>query len=272
MKKIISTLLIIISIQNVSNAQMSAGFFSVTASNNYTPTGTKAWATNFNGLYGMITNLMPNELTQGLQFNGFGFNIPAASQIVGVQAILTYSVLPITSGISILKDSIVQLMVNNLPVGNNLGGVHNFTTVVTTFTYGDPVSTWGATLTPAAVNATNFGFVSNLKSIGTAVSQVGVEKTQLQSAKMKIYYVSTTGVIESQTAVAKSFSYNNILNVNDADANTLIEIYTIEGKKVKEAVIERNEEKIDLSYLKPGLYIYQYTQNKEKVSGKFIIN
>lgn len=270
MKKLIVLSFLITSI--TAQAQMSAGFFSVTASSNYNAVGTKTWNTPGFGSNGFMTALEPAELTTGLHFHGFGFNIPTASAIVGAEAILTFCVMPQTSGNAILKDSIIQLMVNNVSVGNNLGGVHNFTPIVTTFTYGDPQSTWGASLTPAVVNATNFGFVSNLKSIGTATAFVGQEKSVSQSAKMKIYYVSTTGVIESQTSAASAYSFNQVLTIKNAELNSKIEIYSITGTKVKETIIERENEKINLEDLSKGIYIYRIRESKNEVTGKIILD
>lgn len=216
-------------------------------------------------------NILPGALTHGLHFHGFGFNIPAASQIVGVEAVLSYCVMPSSAGNSILKDTIVQLVVNNTPTGSNLGGVHNFTPIVTTHTYGDPASTWSVNLTPADINASNFGFVSHLKSVGTATTFADIEMSQSQSPKMKIYYVSTTGIIESQTSSASSFYYGEILHVKDVYEDTKLEVFNLEGKLVYQTVVEKDQTRVDLGKLGTGVYFCRMMLGKKEMIQKILV-
>ncbi len=269
MKKTILLFLLVLGLS--SKAQLSAGFFSATATSSITTTGTHTWSIPGSGVYGMAFNILPGTLTQGLHFEGFGFNIPAASQIVGVEAVLSYCVMPSSSGNAIMKDSIVQLVVNNVPVGANQGCVHNFTPIVTTHTYGDPSNTWSVNLTPADVNAATFGFVSHLKSIGTATAFADIEMSQSQSPKMKIYYVSTTGVIESQTSVASSYYYGHSLYIKDVYEDTNLEVFNLEGRKVYETKVEKDQTRVDLGKLGTGVYFCRMMLGKKELVQKILI-
>lgn len=264
-------LLFILALGFGAKAQLSAGFFTATASSSITTAGTHTWSMPGGGTYGMAFNILPGSLTHGLHVHGFGFNIPAASQIVGVEAVLSYCVMPTSSGNTIMKDSIVKLVVNNLPVGANQGCVHNFTPIVTTHTYGDPSSTWSVNLTPADVNASTFGFVSYLKSIGTATSFATIEKSQSMSPKMKVYYVSTTGVIESQTSTAGSYYYSQTLYVKDVYEDTKLEVFNLEGRRVYETIVEKDQTRVDLGKLQTGVYFCKMMLGKKEMIQKILV-
>lgn len=271
MKKISLLFLFIIGISSSHKAQLSAGFFTATTSSSISTTGTHTWSLPGGGTYGMAFNIQPGTLTHGLHVHGFGFNIPTASQIVGVEAVLSYCVMPTSSGNAILKDSVVKLVVNNIAVGANQGCVHNFTPVVSTHTYGDPASTWSVALSPADVNAASFGFVSHLKSIGTATSFATIEKSQSMSPKMKIHYVSTTGIIESQTSTAGSYYYSQILYVKDVYEDTKLEVFNLEGKRVYEAIVEKDQTRVDLGTLQPGVYFCRMMLGKKEMVQKILV-
>ena len=271
MKKIFICLAFIIGSTSIQKAQLSAGFFTATAASAITSPGTHSWNIPGGGIYGMATNIVPGTLTHGLHFYGFGFNIPTASNIVGVETTLTYCVMPTSGGNAILKDTIVKLVVNNVPVGANQGCIHNFTPMVTSQTYGDPSSTWSVALTPADVNASTFGFVSYLKSIGTATCFAGVEKSAAQAAKMKVYYVSTTGIIESQTAISKSFYYSKTLHICDVLEDTNLQIFDLEGKVVYETIVEKDQTRVDLGKLQTGVYFYRMMLGKKEIVKKILV-
>lgn len=273
MKKTILLLLLLVTSTNLMKAQ-SAGFYTVSTAANVSSTGTMAWNTPTAGLgIANIINLPPGTLSNQLHLTNFGFNIPAASNVLGVEAILTFCVMPQGTGNAIAKDSVIKLLVNNVPTGNNIGGVHNYTPVITSYTYGNASSTWGASLTPADVNNTNFGFMCNMKSAGTASLFIGIDKTGggQQISKMKVYYETTTGIIESQTSYPQNYCYNQTLFINGVYEETKLEVFTIGGKKVYETPIAKEQTKVDLSKLSTGIYFYKMVIGKSEVIQKILI-
>lgn len=273
MKKTI-LLFILKIVLNGSYKAQSAGFYTLGTIANVNSIGTASWSVPTSTFTSsQIINLPPGTLTQGLHFTNFGFNIPTAANILGVEAVLSYCVMPQTAGNAIAKDSIVKLLVNNVATGNNLGSVHNFTPIITTYTYGSSGNTWGTTLTPTQVNSNNFGFVSHIKSNGTATLYISQDKSSggQMIPKMKVYYETTTGVIESQTSEANAYCYSKTLFVNHVNDNTKLEIYNLEGRRVYEAIITKDESKVDLNKLTPGVYFYRMIIDKKEIVEKIVI-
>lgn len=56
----------------------------------------------------------------------------------------------------------------------------------------------------------------------------------------------------------------NFVNVN-ADNNSLLKIFSINGKLIKQVQIKNNSATIDISDLKPGVYIFSCANKKEKI-------
>jgi hypothetical protein len=97
----------------------------------------------------------PHDLSHYLKATNFGFAIPVGATINGIEATVERS----SDGAGIQVDSIVSLV-----KGGVIGAVNRavFTSIPgssTAKTFGSPSDLWGVTLTPADVNAANFGFV-----------------------------------------------------------------------------------------------------------------
>lgn len=275
MKKTVLLFTLLVGFNAINKAQLSAGFFTLGTIANVNSAGTASWTVPTSTFTSsQIINLPPGTLTHGLHFTNFGFNIQSAANIMGVEAVLSYCVMPQGTGAAIAKDSIVKLLVNNIATGNNLGSVHNFTPIITTYTYGASGNTWGNILTPAQVNSSNFGFVSHIKSNGTATVYISQDKSSggQMIPKMKVYYESTTGVIESQTSSALSYYYSQVLHLNDVYENTNLQVFNLEGKKVFETVVEKDQTKVELSKLNPGVYFYRMMLGKKEVVEKILID
>lgn len=103
------------------------------------------WRSNFNPGTSNLSNLI---------FEGFGLTVPSTASIQGVQV-----------GVSLLSQSAttgtlsqVSLYYTNSPLGTTKAPGTLFTPTITPETYGGPLDTWGAALTPAIVNDASFGF------------------------------------------------------------------------------------------------------------------
>lgn len=133
--------------------------------------------------------------TSTLFSDTYGFSIPTTATIVGVQVSITRTG---TSGTDL--DNTVQLLVSGSAAGTNKASGAAWNTVATV-TYGGPTDTWGLTLTPAQVNATNFGVT--LTAIGGLGDSIGAQNFQVT-----IYY-ATAG----SCTLTMHDSFNNILGV-----------------------------------------------------------
>lgn len=274
MKKTLLLFILALGISSSHKAQQSAGFFTLGTIVNVNSAGTASWTVPTNTFSSsQIINLPPGTLTQGLHFTNFGFNIQTAANIMGVEAVLSYCVMPQTAGNAIAKDSIVKLLVNNIATGNNMGSVHNFTPIITTYTYGSNNNTWGTSLTPAQVNSSNFGFVSHIKSNGTATLYISQDKSGggQMIPKMKVYYETTTGIIESQTSSAFSYYYSQVLHLSDVTENTNLEVFNLEGKKVFETIVEKDQTQVDLGKLQSGVYFCRMILGKKEMLRKILV-
>ncbi len=274
MKKTILLIFLNLGLIKLNFAQQSTAIHTVGTVANIPSTGSYSWNTSQFGSFANILSFPTDSLTDELHFSNFTFTVPTTANILGVEAILTFCVMPQTSGNAILKDSVIKLLVNGNTAGNNQGGVHSFTPIVTSYTYGSSGSTWGTTLTPSDVNSSNFGFMCQLKSIGTATAFVGMEKhwANSQTPKMTIYYEeSTVGLIKSQTAVAKSYYYDRAIYINNNIDDSKFEVYNLIGRKEYEITIEKNQSRVNLNHLKPGVYFYKLRQGKNEITQKFLV-
>ncbi len=128
--------------------------------------------------------------TNYLTLNNFGFNIPATNTICGVGLSISRDYNTTLSLEGYATDNIVQLATINSAtsltlLGSNqavtgAGGAWNASTIATAG-YGGSGTTMAATLTPAAVNNSNFGVAisANLVSLVSLVIQANIDKVSM---------------------------------------------------------------------------------------------
>ncbi len=95
--------------------------------------------------------------SEGLQATNFGFSIPAAATITGIQVTIgRYQ--STGSGTADIQDNAVSLIQGGTVGGSNRGATSiNWPTSEGAATYGTTTDLWGRTWTPAQINASNFG-------------------------------------------------------------------------------------------------------------------
>src|SRR6266576_3296390 len=98
--------------------------------------------------------------------------VPAGAIIQGVQVFVTYR-----SDNGLIQDNSVRILKGGSVVGTNhadtLGNMWpNSITGFITKSYGGPFDLWGLGLTPADVNAANFGAVVGVKTLGTDIAYI----------------------------------------------------------------------------------------------------
>jgi len=284
MKKLftLSTLLLFAYVQN---AQTSAGPFKPSAFTNNNSANTASWtATSFTANGSLAyTNPPLMGTSKGINLTNFGFSIPSSATIVGVEATLTYSNNNSASVTSAFKDTIVRLVKGGVEVGNNYGTIYSTTpsTCFPLFTYGSNTDLWGTTLTPADVNAANFGFVLYTKRIASNGGWPLIVHAELnggsvcptQKTTLTVYYSVSTGVIESQSSVAKQiYSSGKTLYIKELAAETAsLEIFDILGKPVYKAEITKFTDAINLDFLSNGTYLYKVKFIDKEISKKIVL-
>lgn len=119
------------------------------------------------------------QTSKWLRATGFGFNIPDTATIRGVLVeVETSSGLP---GGMIQHDSIRLIVGGTIQGNNNAGGY--ITTTDTYLPYGSETDLWGLTLTPADVNAADFG-------VATRYIAMLDDTVRVDHIRMTIYFSS----------------------------------------------------------------------------------
>lgn len=129
-----------------------------------------------------------NKQTHYLQVKDFGFNIPTAATICGLEAQVERS----ATDIDILlisawvKDYNVRIIKNNALAGSNMASATEWPSSSATATYGGVSSLWGTTWSPAEVNSNDFGF-SISAEIKTGIGLLPV--VNIDYIGMTVYYL-----------------------------------------------------------------------------------
>lgn len=132
-----------------------------------------------------------NKTTDYLQVKDFGFNIPTAASICGIEAQIVKS----ADDIDILiigawvKDYNVRIIKNNSLAGNNKADGTEWPSSSTTANYGGVNDLWGTTWTPAEVNSNDFG-LSIAAEIKTGIGLLPVVKVDYIG--LTVHYLDPT--------------------------------------------------------------------------------
>lgn len=132
-----------------------------------------------------------NKTTDYLQVKDFGFNIPTAASICGIEAQVVKS----ADDIDILiigawvKDYNVRIIKNNALTGTNKADATEWPSSGAAFTYGGVNDLWGTTWSPAEVNSNNFG-LSIAAEIKTGIGLLPVVKVDYIG--LTVHYLDPT--------------------------------------------------------------------------------
>jgi hypothetical protein len=128
------------------------------------------------GQFTYVTIAVVSPYSDTFYVEGYGFSIPSAATINGVAATVTKA----ASGVVV--DDEIKLVVNGSPAGTNEASIVSWPSTLTGVNYGGPADLWGNALTPAIVNASNFGLaLACLCSYSSAIAEV-------DSIGLTIYY------------------------------------------------------------------------------------
>lgn len=249
---------------SILNAQTAAGPNTGSTVVNNTSFGVPWTITSYSMAY--IT-LNANEQSQGITATNFGFNIPPTATIVGVEAIFSYSY-------TTFVDTFVRLVVNNLEVGSNKA-MNTSLGAFGSRTYGASNDLWGLTLTPADINSPNFGFVVYIDSYTSSYPPtLYLYPNTGFPFRMKVYYSTTTGIIQTQTSNDKRIYYFDkflYLKLPELNQKTSIKVFNSYGLQILERDVLENA-RIDLSAFSAGIYFYSLECGHQTQRGKFAID
>jgi hypothetical protein len=184
---------------NTSTTQSTGG----TGGTYWSYVGTQ-WRSNFNPGTSPLS---------AMQITGLGFTIPSAATILGVIVSLGLVSQSTTTGTL----STIALWNGGSQIGTAKTPATNFTTTVTSHSYGSAGDAWSASLTPAIVNSSSFGFAVACQCDSTRVF--------LQTPfKVQVYYtLSGSGTVANvESIVINNESYPGLALVTTTTAHGLI--------------------------------------------------
>jgi hypothetical protein len=112
---------------------------------------------------------LSSKLTEYLQAQGFGFSIPTAASICGIEVNVVKSADNVLLNLATVTDYSVRVMKNGTLMPSNLAdGITEWPSSDVTVSYGGNNQLWGTTWTPDDINSANFGFSIAAEIDGTA--------------------------------------------------------------------------------------------------------
>jgi hypothetical protein len=166
-----------------------------------------------------------NNISEALNATSFGFAIPANATILGVQVTIGREAQNSNS----LQDNSVRLIVGGAAAGNNYASAIYWPTTETAISYGSTTDLWGIALTPAQVNAANFGVAlvvenDNNNNREAEVDYIQIAITYTVPGTVNWYTVATGGTVvqagspfnpvADPEVIAAGGIYANLTNTN----------------------------------------------------------
>jgi hypothetical protein len=186
-------------------------------------------------------------------FSGFGFAVPIAANITGVQLDILQRVSSPGGGI---HDSVLTLAMNNVAIGNNKASSSNWFDTPQTQIYGGSSDTWGNTLTANDVNDSGFGILYEITN--TSYDQTA----SVDFMSMTIYYQIGTSIYAQNSSPWMVNLNENLLTIKGQippTKGTSLKVYNTNGQLVYHQVYETTQHQIDenisCSNWQSGLYL-----------------
>jgi len=143
---------------------------------NVTSIGTVAWTNPGNvisndNVYSTVA-VSGGAISNYLQTSNYGFSIPSEATITGITVTIGRFE-SATGGGTDVRDNVVKLVKGGAITGTNLAVTGtDWPTTETALAYGGTTNLWGTTLTPADINASNFGVALAVNSTNTRTASV----------------------------------------------------------------------------------------------------
>jgi hypothetical protein len=214
--------------------------------------------------------------SQDLTPSDYGFSIPSNAVITGIVVAVSRK----GSAANAITDSIIQLVINNFPAGDNLAVNEAWTTTNDTYTYGSSTNLWGASWTPSLINDITFGVLVKAKNI-SAVQQTA----SVDWIGMTVYYSTATGIgtVSSSSNNNISIKYNSLennlvltTNFTESTSNATLTVYDLLGQvqfRKEIGTISRGDvtNNIITNVLRPGIYVAEFEAGNKKFLKKVIV-
>ena len=177
-----------------------------------TGVGTVAW-TSPGSITADDTSYATCALANSAQSNylsatNFGFSIPAGSTINGIQV----SIMRQRSSFSSpdIRDTVVSLIKGGTVTGANRAATStNWPTSMGTASYGTTSDLWGATWTPADINASDFGVALSANSTGSSSRTASVDYMQIT-----VTYTPPDTTAPTVSSIAPTSAQTNAASMN----------------------------------------------------------
>lgn len=214
--------------------------------------------------------------SKGLKAINFGFAIPSAATITGVEVVWQKGA-DIDDGI---KDKAVRLWYAG-PLGDNKKKSGFWPTSLASFTYGSASSLWGTTITPSMVNSSNFGAIMKCENMDINEGNTAIVNTCL----IRVYYtmgsarlsVEASGQMvpeitvypnpaseQLNIAVPAQFE-NGSIRVIDMTGNVVLEMQHL-SMDTGQALV------LDIAFLPAGYYILVTHDGRNTSARRFVKN
>jgi hypothetical protein len=150
---------------------------------NVTGVGTVAWTSpgnviSDNNSYATVA-VSGGAISNYLQATNFGFSIPTEATITGITVTIGRFESATGTGTDV-RDNVVQLIKGGVVTGTNLAVTGtDWPTTETALAYGGTTNLWGNTLTPADINASNFGVALAVTSSNSRTASVDYMQIQV---------------------------------------------------------------------------------------------
>jgi hypothetical protein len=154
------------------------------------------------------TSVAAGAQSPNLDATNFGFAIPSGVTIVGVSARIEQ----MGSAKDKIADTVVQLIVGGTATGSNLPSATKWDDRDKYQPYGSSATMWGLSLTPAQVNASNFGLRLRVTNTHTSAVTASVDHVELT-----VYYmtgaeasIGTAGAPVAKADVAGTCTFSTL--------------------------------------------------------------
>jgi hypothetical protein len=185
------------------NVSLNAGYLT-----NVAGTGTIPWTVA--GSSASFTGVeSTSKVSEWLEATNFGFDIPATATILGVVVKITEGA-NVNNGTDGVNDTKVQLIIGGTISGSNYAATMAFwPTTPAAASYGTGTTDlWGLTLTPAEINALNFGVAISATAIsGSSPAVIGT----VSEVSVTVYYSTGPYVLDKTLLVSALAFYQGRL-------------------------------------------------------------
>lgn len=160
------------------------------------------------GAEAKLTSAMPlSSATKLLVLTGFNFAVPAGATVTGVAVSVTRR--STSSSDEFIRDAVVEL-VGNFGTSTSLAAADAWPATLAAAAYGGVSELWGASLTPAGVNSSNFGVAIAAQNIDPDAAH----NVHVDGATLTVYYtVLTAQIITVSTSSPASAAYGSTFEV-----------------------------------------------------------